>query len=199
MVCFSQPSQETVISLFRILQEVFTAIIVTLSCTPLSCTLSIQLKLYTLKSVTSVLGKTSSLFKSHLRMEIISSLRLVTYTDFNRPSSPVLTLISPQWMSAAWVTEHLDRFFMWGWYSGWISLFQGLLVATFWTFLLSTKRGWEAGVWFTIPLPWWCEIWGLTPAFSCPSDVMSPYTAVFTVEPFLVCFTWESRRNYARL
>ena len=34
-------------------------------------------------------------------MEIISSLKLVTYTDFYPPSSPLLTLISPQWMSDA--------------------------------------------------------------------------------------------------
>ena len=103
----------------------------------------------------------------------------------------------PRWMSDAWVMEHLDQLFHVGLYSGWISLFQGLLVATFWTFLLSTERGREAGVWFKIPLPWWCETRGLTQ----PSLVLVMWCLhtqhCLQLEPFLVCFTWESRRNYA--
>ena len=142
-------------------------------------------------------GEDFLLFKSHLLMDIISSLKLVTYTDFYPPSNPLLTLISPQWMSDAWVMEHLDQLFHVGLYSGWISLFQGLLVATFWTFLLSTERGREAGVWFKIPLPWWCETRGLTQ----PSLVLVMWRIhtqhCLQWEPFLVCFTWESRRNYA--
>lgn len=75
----------------------------------------------------------------------------------------------------------------------------GCMVATYWTFLFSTKGGWDAESDSTLLSPSGVSCW--VSRLSQTSLVLVMWCLrrqhYLQSEQFPVCFTWESRRNYA--